>query len=334
MKKGEILYARKFPEVRLRRLRRTSSIRKLVQETRLSVNDLVCPLFIQEGLKEPHEVESMPGIFRLPPGHVLKNIESLYELGIRAFLLFGLPKGKDSNGSSAFHSDGVVQRSVELLRKNFSDRIVLISDVCLCQYTTSGQCGIMHNGLVDNDRSLKILGKIAVSHANSGVDFVAPSAMMDGQVRAIRQSLDAANLMDVGIMGYSAKLSSNLYAPFRDAAHSLPFQGDRKSYQMAYTNSKEAMQEISLDSQEGADIIMVKPALPYLDLIYRAKMSTLLPICAYSVSGEYAMVKAAASEGFINEDEVVSEFTTCIKRAGADIIITYHAKKLAELLLE
>ena len=264
---------------------------------------------------------------------MLKNIESLYELGLRAFLIFGLPQAKDTNGSSAFQSDGVVQRSIELLRKNFSDKIVLISDVCLCQYTTSGQCGIMHNGLVDNDKSLKILEKIAVSHANSGVDFVAPSAMLDGQVRVIRQSLDAANFMNTGIMGYSAKLSSNLYAPFRDAAHSLPSQGDRKSYQMAFSNSNEAMQEISLDSQEGADIIMIKPALPYLDLIYKAKLSTLLPVCAYSVSGEYAMVKAAASEGFIDEDEVIREFTTCIKRAGADIIITYHAKKLGELLL-
>lgn len=333
MNKDEKLHARKFPEVRLRRLRRTPSIRQLLQETRLSVNDLVCPLFIQEGLKEPHEVESMPGIFRLPPGRLLKNIESLYDLGLRAFLIFGLPTAKDNKGSSAFHREGVVQRSVELLRKNFSDKIVLISDVCLCQYTTHGQCGIIHNGLVDNDKSLKILEEIAVSHANSGVDFVAPSAMMDGQVRSIRQSLDAANFMDIGIMGYSAKLSSNLYAPFRDAAHSLPSEGDRKSYQMAYTNSEEAMQEISLDSQEGADIIMVKPALPYLDLIYRAKKSTLMPVCAYSVSGEYAMVKAAASEGFIDENEVVIEFATCIKRAGADIIITYHAKKLAELLL-
>lgn len=334
MKRNDNFCSRKFPDVRLRRLRRTASIRELFQETRLSVCDLVCPLFVEDGLREPHEIESMPGIFCLPLDYLVQNVEELSALGLKAFLIFGIPSRKDNSASSAFSSDGIVQRSIELLRNQFADKLVLISDVCLCQYTDHGHCGMIEQGYVDNDKSLQVLSKVALSHAKSGVDFVAPSAMMDGQVCTIRKALDASEFNDVGIIGYSAKFSSNLYTPFRVAAQSRPSYGDRKSYQMAYTNAQEAMQEINLDIEEGADAIMIKPAIPYLDLIYRAKASTLVPICAFSVSGEYAMIKAGASEGHVDENEAVTEFITCIKRAGADIIITYHARKMAELLLD
>ncbi len=334
MTRNDGFSGRKFPEVRLRRLRRTASIRELFQETRISVRDLVSPLFVSEEQKQPQELKSMPGIFSLPAESLVQNVEDQYELGIKAFILFGIPTKKDRGGNSAFKRDGIVQRSVDLLRKQFSDSIVIITDVCLCQYTSQGHCGILERGTVNNDKSLEILSRIAVSHAESGVDFVAPSAMMDGQVSSIRQALDTSGLNNVGIIGYSAKLSSILYSPFREIADSSPHEGDRKSYQMAFTNAEEAMQEIFLDIEEGADAIMIKPALPCLDLIYRARQSTLVPVCAFSVSGEYAMLKAAAGEGYIDENEAIPEFITSIKRAGADIIITYHAKKMAELLLE
>jgi porphobilinogen synthase len=323
---------RRFPKVRLRRLRRTASIRELFQETRLSVRDLVSPLFVSERLKQPTELESLPGIFCQSAEGLVQYVEDLYGLGIKAFIIFGIPSKKDIIGNSASRPDGIVQKSVDLLRKQFSDSIVIISDVCLCQYTTHGHCGILENGVVSNDKSLEILSKIAVSHAQAGVDFVAPSAMMDGQVSSIRKALDTSGLNHVGIIGYSAKFSSVLYSPFRDIADSSPHAGDRKSYQMPITNSEEAMQEIFLDIEEGADAIMIKPALSCLDLIYRARQSTLVPVCAFSVSGEYAMLRAAAIEGFIDENEAIPEFITSIKRAGADIIITYHAKKMAELL--
>jgi porphobilinogen synthase len=321
-----------FPRVRLRRLRRTTAIRDLLQETRLSVKDLVCPIFIQEGIDEPKEIELMPGIFRIPLKNLVKNIQELYDLGVKTFLIFGIPKSKNDKATSAYRIDGIVQKSVKTLRQNFGEKIVTITDVCLCQYTSHGHCGIIKNNVANNDESLKVLAKIATSHAEAGTDFVAPSAMMDGQVKKIRKALDNNNFNNVGIIGYSAKLSSNLYTPFRDASHSTPEFGDRKSYQMPFHNTNEALHEIMMDVKEGADIIMIKPALPYLDLIYKTRQATLLPVCAYSVSGEYSIVKAGALEGWVNEDEVVMEFTTCIKRAGADIIISYHTRKIAEIL--
>ncbi|MDW0234743.1 MAG: porphobilinogen synthase [Nitrososphaeraceae archaeon] len=321
-----------FPKVRLRRLRRTPAIRDLLQETRLSVKDLVCPVFIQEGIDEPKEIELMPGIFRVPLKNLDRNIQELYDLGLRSFLIFGIPKIKNDKATSAYSKDGIVQQSVKSLKQNFGEKIVTITDVCLCQYTSHGHCGIIKNKVADNDTSLKVLDKVATSHAEAGVDFVAPSAMMDGQVKSIRNALDNANFINVGIIGYSAKLSSNLYTPFRDASHSTPEFGDRKTYQMPFHNTNEALQEIMMDVREGADIVMIKPALPYLDLIYKTRQSTLLPVCAYSVSGEYSIVKAAAMEGWVNEDELVMEFMTSIKRAGADIIVSYYAKRVGELL--
>jgi porphobilinogen synthase len=321
-----------FPKVRLRRLRRTTAIRDLLQETRLSVKDLVCPIFVQEGIDEPKEIELMPGIFRIPLKDLIKNIQDLYDLGVKTFLIFGIPKSKNDKATNAYRIDGIVQKSVKTLRQNFGEKIVTVTDVCLCQYTSHGHCGIIKNNVANNDESLKVLAKIATSHAEAGTDFVAPSAMMDGQVKKIRKTLDNNNFNNVGIIGYSAKLSSNLYTPFRDASHSTPEFGDRKSYQMPFHNTNEALHEIMMDVKEGADIIMIKPALPYLDLIYKTRQTTLLPVCAYSVSGEYSIVKAAALEGWVNEDELVMEFTTCIKRAGADIIISYHTKKIAEIL--
>ncbi|MDW0213334.1 MAG: porphobilinogen synthase [Nitrososphaeraceae archaeon] len=321
-----------FPKVRLRRLRRTPAIRDLLQETRLSVKDLVCPVFIQEGIDEPKEIELMPGIFRVPLKNLDRDIQELYDLGLRSFLIFGIPKIKNDKATSAYSKDGIVQQSVKSLKQNFGEKIVTITDVCLCQYTSHGHCGIIKNKVADNDTSLKVLDKVATSHAEAGVDFVAPSAMMDGQVKSIRNALDNANFINVGIIGYSAKLSSNLYTPFRDASHSTPEFGDRKTYQMPFHNTNEALQEIMMDVREGADIVMIKPALPYLDLIYKTRQSTLLPVCAYSVSGEYSIVKAAAMEGWVNEDELVMEFMTSIKRAGADIIVSYYAKRVGELL--
>lgn len=321
-----------FPKVRLRRLRRTPAIRDLLQETRLSVKDLVCPVFIQEGIDEPKEIELMPGIFRVPLKNLDRDIQELYDLGLRSFLIFGIPKIKNDKATSAYSKDGIVQQSIKSLKQNFGERIVTITDVCLCQYTSHGHCGIIKNNVADNDTSLKVLDKVATSHAEAGVDFVAPSAMMDGQVKSIRNALDNANFINVGIIGYSAKLSSNLYTPFRDASHSTPEFGDRKTYQMPFHNTNEALHEIMMDVREGADIVMIKPALPYLDLIYKTRQSTLLPVCAYSVSGEYSIVKAAAMEGWVNEDEIVMEFMTSIKRAGADIIVSYYAKRVGELL--
>jgi len=321
-----------FPKVRLRRLRRTPAIRDLLQETRLSVKDLVCPVFIQEGIDEPKEIELMPGVFRVPLKNLARDVQELYDLGLKTFLIFGIPKIKNDKATSAYSKDGIVQQSVKSLKQNFGEKIVTITDVCLCQYTSHGHCGIIKNNVADNDTSLKVIDRVATSHAEAGTDFVAPSAMMDGQVKSIRNALDSANFTNVGIIGYSAKLSSNLYTPFRDASHSTPEFGDRKTYQMPFHNTNEALQEIMMDVREGADIVMIKPALPYLDLIYKTRQSTLLPVCAYSVSGEYSIVKAAALEGWINEDEVVMEFMTSIKRAGADIIVSYYAKRVGELL--
>lgn len=321
-----------FPIVRMRRLRKSAAIRDLFQETRLSVRDLVYPVFIQDGIKTPVSIESMPNIQRIPLSGLTGEIQEVIDLGIRGVILFGIPSHKHDTGSSAYSNRGIVQRSVEFVRKNFGERIAIITDVCLCQYTTHGQCGIVTNDSVDNDRSIEILARVALSHAEAGVDIVAPSAMMDGQVGHIRHLLDENGFSDVAIMSYSAKHASALYTPFRDASSSSPRSGDRTSYQLPFWNTREAIREIELDIREGADMIMIKPAIPFLDLIYQARKYTHLPICAYSVSGEYSLIKAAAAEGWIDEEKVMTEFLTSIKRAGSDIIITYHAKKMAALL--
>jgi porphobilinogen synthase len=321
-----------FPVTRLRRLRKTPAIRDLLQETHLSVTDLICPIFVQEGITSPQSVMSMPDIQRIPLSSLVNVVEKILKSGIKALILFGIPHLKDKRAQAAYNDDGIVQQSIETIRRHFSDRIVIITDVCLCQYTTEGHCGIMLKKKIDNDVSIKILAKVALSHAQAGADIVAPSAMMDGQVAAIRSSLDNTGFSDVAIMGYSAKHASPMYAPFRDAAHSSPSYGDRKAYQMPFTNPREALREIQADINEGVDMVMIKPALPYLDLIYQARKHTNLPICAYSVSGEYALVKAAAGEGWIDEGAVVTELLTSIKRAGADMIITYHAMKMADML--
>ncbi|AIF83448.1 porphobilinogen synthase [Candidatus Nitrososphaera evergladensis SR1] len=324
-----------FPDVRLRRLRKTPAIRDLFQETHLSVKDLIAPIFVEEGLKKPQDIGSMPDIKRLPLSSLSKEVEELSDLGVRAIILFGLPAEKDDKGSQAFADKGIVQKSVEQVRKHFGDKIAVITDVCLCQYTSHGHCGIViDGGKIDNDSSASTLGRVAVSQARAGADIVAPSAMMDGQVRAIRSALDDAGFSDTAIMSYSSKQASPLFAPFRDAAHSAPEFGDRKTYQMPFTNPRESMREIEQDISEGVDAIIIKPAIPNLDLIYQASEATSLPICAYSVSGEYALIKAAAMEGWIDENAVMTEFLTGIKRAGADMIITYQAKKMAKLLSE
>jgi porphobilinogen synthase len=256
----------------------------------------------------------------------------MIELGISAIILFGLPLHKKANAESAFDHSGIVQKSIELLRKQFGSKLAIITDVCLCQYTSHGHCGLVENKIIDNDKTIEVLARVAVSHASAGADIVAPSAMMDGQVQALRIGLDDAGFSDVAIMGYSAKQASPLYAPFRDAAHSAPEFGDRLTYQMPFSNAREAMREIETDIAEGVDIVMIKPAIPYLDLVYAARQNTHVPICAYSVSGEYALIKAAAMNGWIDENAVMTEFLTSIKRAGADMIITYQAKKMAQVL--
>ncbi|HZA08007.1 MAG TPA: porphobilinogen synthase [Nitrososphaeraceae archaeon] len=322
-----------FPTVRLRRLRRTAAVRDLLQEIHVSVKDLICPLFVQEGSKKPQIIESMPEIQRMPLSKIIDEVQAISDLGIKAIILFGIPSNKDNIGTSAFNDKGIVQQSVELIRKHFGDKIAIISDVCLCQYTAHGHCGIVMDKKVDNDSTIDTLAKVALSHARAGVDIVAPSAMMDGQVTTIREGLDEAGFTDIAIMGYSAKHASSLYAPFRDIAHCAPEFGDRLTYQMPFSNVREAIHEIYMDINEGIDILMVKPAVPYLDIIYQAKSNTTLPVAAYSVSGEYALIKAAASEGWVDENALMKEFLTSIKRAGADMIITYHAKKMADLLL-
>ena len=332
MRKSNYNNINSFPNVRLRRLRTTPAVRDLLQETRLSPKDLIAPIFVQEGLKKTEQITSMPDIQRLPVSKLVSEVDRTLDLGIRAVILFGLPLHKDADATSAFDACGIVQRSIELLRKHFGKKVAVVTDVCLCQYTSHGHCGLVVNKKIDNDKSVDTLAKVAVSHAMAGVDIVAPSAMMDGEVQALRKGLDNAEFTDVAIMGYCAKQASPLYAPFRDAAHSAPEFGDRRTYQMPFSNAREAMREVETDIAEGVDIIMIKPAIPYLDLVYNARQATNLPICAYSVSGEYALIKAAAINGWIDENAVMTEFLTSIKRAGANMIITYHAKKMAELL--
>ncbi len=321
-----------FPKMRLRRLRKSEAIRDLLQETHLSIKDFVVPLFVQEGIDEKIEIESMPGIFRFPLGSILKEVQEIVSLGIKAVILFGIPSKKDDFGYNSFDPNGIVQQAIKIIKDTFGDKLVVITDVCLCQYTSHSHCGLIKDNRIDNDRTLNTLAKIALSHAKSGADMVAPSAMMDGQVKTLRDVLDENNYQDILIMGYSAKQASSFFSPFRDAAHSLPSFGNRHSYQMPFTNSREAHREIISDVEEGADIIMIKPAIPNLDLIYSAKQNSFHPIAAYSVSGEYSMIKAASLNNWIDESSAIIELQTAIKRAGADIIISYHAKKMAEII--
>jgi porphobilinogen synthase len=320
-----------FPTTRLRRLRRTSALREMFRETTLSVSDFIYPLFIVEGDNIRNEISSMPGQFQLSIDQAVRECEELQRLGINSVILFGIPNEKDEAGSGAYAGDGIVQKTLRAVKAQFPD-LVVITDVCLCEYTSHGHCGVIENSDVDNDRTLKLLVKEAVSHAECGSDIIAPSDMMDGRVGAIRQALDEKGYTQIPIMAYSAKYSSAFYGPFREAAESAPQFGDRKSYQMDLGNSDEAMREIALDIQEGADMVMVKPALSYLDVIRRAKDNFGLPVAAYNVSGEYSMIKAAAERGWLDGEKVMLETLTSIKRAGADVIITYFAKDVAKLL--
>ena len=323
-----------FPSLRLRRLRKSTKLRDLVRETHLNVNDLISPLFVKEGIDKPEPIDAMPGQFRLPLKKVSDEIERVVSLGIPAIILFGIPENKDDTASSASNSDGIIQNTIRTIKDEFKNDLVIISDLCLCQYTNHGHCGIVSNGKILNDKTLIELQKIAISYAKVGADIIAPSGMMDGQVQAIRKALDESKFYNTSILAYSAKFSSSFYGPFRDAADSAPSFGDRRSYQMDYANSNEAMREVLLDIEEGTDIIMVKPALAYLDLIYQVKTTYGLPTAAYSVSGEYSMIKAASEKGWINERAIVIEIMTAIKRAGADMILTYYAKDIAKWLNE
>lgn len=343
-----------YPYYRPRRLRQNENLRRLIRETHLSVDNLIAPYFVVEGRDIRSPIQSMPGVHRLSVDNLLKEAAILKKLKIPAILLFGIPKTKDESGALAYDEEGVTQRAVREIKKKAGD-LVVITDVCLCSYTSHGHCGVikkspqskvhsrrskdnndgrwtMGYGLIDNDATLEILGKIAASHARAGADLVAPSAMMDGQVKVIREALDAEEFVQVGIMAYSAKYASSFYGPFREAMASAPEFGDRKSYQMDSANVEEALREIKLDIEEGADCVMIKPALGYLDVISKAKDRFNLPIAAYNVSGEYSLVKAAAKAGWIDEKKAVLEILTGIRRAGADMIITYYAKEVANWL--
>jgi porphobilinogen synthase len=321
-----------FPQTRLRRLRKTGVLRDLVRETELSPSRLVYPLFIEHGLDRRTPIEAMPGIDRLSINHAVEEAGEVHGLGVPAVLLFGIPAAKDEEGSGAWDDEGVVQLAVRAL-KDAHPELVVMTDVCLCEYTSHGHCGRLRpDGTVDNDSSLELLARTAVSQARAGADVVAPSDMMDGRVGFIRSALDEDGLPDTPIVAYSAKFASAFYGPFREAADSTPAFGDRRSYQMDPANAREAVREAVLDVEEGADVVMVKPALPYLDVIRAVREAVRLPVAAYNVSGEYAMVKAAAAAGHIDESAVVLEALTGIRRAGADLIITYHAKDVASWL--
>ena len=320
-----------FPVTRLRRLRRSAAVRDMFRETVLRKEDFIYPLFIVEGEKVKKEISSMPGQFQMSVDNILRECEELRDLGITSILLFGIPAEKDEVGSGAYDEHGVIQKALREIKKHFPDLIV-ITDVCLCEYTSHGHCGVVEDGYVQNDATLELLAKEALSHAQSGADIIAPSDMMDGRVAAIRRILDGNGFTDTPIMAYSAKYSSAFYGPFREAAESAPQFGDRKTYQMDFGNADEAMREIAQDIAEGADIVMVKPALSYLDVIRRTKENFNMPIAAYNVSGEYSMIKAAAEKGWLDGEKVMLEVLTSIKRAGADVIITYFAKEAARIV--
>jgi porphobilinogen synthase len=320
-----------FPELRLRRLRKSEALRSLVRENHVDVGDLIYPLFVVEGRGIKKEIESMPGVFHFSVDRLAKEIAELDRLHIPAVILFGVVNDKDEVGSGAYHPKGVIQQAIRTIKKTAPDMLV-VTDVCLCEYTNHGHCGVICDGFVDNDKTLPLLAKMALSHAQAGADIVAPSDMMDGRVKAIREDLDKNGFDTIPILAYSAKYASAFYGPFREAAGSAPQFGDRKSYQMDPSNAREAMREIEQDIKEGADIVMVKPALSYLDVIRLAREKFNYPLAAYNVSGEYAMVKAAAKLGWVDEKRVIFEILGSIKRAGADLILTYHAKQVAEWL--
>jgi porphobilinogen synthase len=320
-----------FPDYRPRRMRQNDAFRRMIRETQLSVNDMIMPLFVVEGKGIKNPIPSMPGQFQLSSDHLVKFAQEAYDLGIPAIILFGLPKSKDPLGTQAYAKNGVVQRTIREV-KNKVPELSIITDVCLCAYTDHGHCGIVEGQRIDNDASLDLLARTAVSHAKAGADMVAPSDMMDGRVTEIRGALDEENLSHIPIMSYAAKYCSAYYGPFREAADSAPQFGDRRTYQMDPANSQEAIRETAMDVEEGADVVMVKPALPYLDIICRIKDEFDLPVAAYNVSGEYAMIKAAEQLGWMDGQRVMMETLTSIKRAGADMILTYFAMEAAKQL--
>lgn len=322
-----------FPARRMRRLRRTEGLRRLTRETALDPADFIFPLFVSEVISEPTPISSMPGQYQWPVSEMARRAEELAELGVGAALLFGVPERKDELGSSGWDDQGPVQRAIRAM-KAAAPELVLVTDVCMCEYTSHGHCGLVRDGEVQNDETLELLTREALSHAAAGADIVAPSDMMDGRVAALRAGLDAAGFSATPILAYSAKFASVFYGPFREAADSAPQFGDRRAYQMDPANGREALREVELDILEGADMVMVKPALPYLDVLARVRDRWDLPIAAYNVSGEYAMIKAAAAHGWLDERRATLEALTSIKRAGADMIITYHAMEAARWLAE
>ena len=317
-----------FPTTRMRRLRGTSAVRDMVRENRLSLDDLIMPLFVVEGLSEREEISSMPGQFRFPVDGLVEECRRLVDIGLRAVILFGIPAEKDPEGSGAWAEEGIIQQAVRAIRTSVPD-LYVITDICLCEYTSHGHCGMIEGHRVLNDPTLELLGRTAISHANAGAQMVAPSDMMDGRVGAIRGALDREGMTETPIMSYAAKYASAYYGPFRDAAESAPQFGDRRAYQMDPANLREALREVELDLEEGADIVMVKPALAYMDVINAVRWSCKAPVAAYNVSGEYSMVKAAAANGWIDEERVVLETLTGMKRAGADLILSYHSPEVA-----
>ncbi len=322
-----------FPTIRMRRTRQNERLRGLVRETHLNVEQLIYPLFIAEDLAEPRPINAMPGIMQRPLEYLGREMERIASLGIPAVLLFGIPAEKDEGGSQAYAEQGIIQQAIRRIKAETPD-VLVITDVCLCEYTSHGHCGVIHNGTVQNDESLKLLADMALSHVEAGADLVAPSDMMDGRVAAIRRTLDEHNFSAIPIMAYSAKYASGFYGPFREAAGSAPQFGDRRSYQMDPANVREALREVDLDIAEGADIVMVKPALAYLDVIRQVRDHCDLPLAAYNVSGEYSMIKAAAQNGWIDEQRITMEVLTGIRRAGADMIISYFAPDVAAWLRE
>lgn len=323
-----------FPEVRMRRLRRTQNIRNMVQEVQLNMNDYIYPIFVIEGQDIKNEIPSMPGIYQFSLDHLLEEVQRAVDAGVIAIMLFGIPAKKDECGSEAYNDDGIIQQAVRLVRTHYPE-LVISTDVCMCEYTSHGHCGLIKGETVDNDSTLELLAKIAVSHAKAGADILAPSDMMDGRIGVIRDALDEAGYKNVIIMAHAVKYASSFYGPFRDAAESAPHFGDRKSYQMdPASGTRQALAEIALDVEEGADMVIVKPGLPYLDLVSAAYENTLVPVVAYNVSGEYAMVKAAAQNGWIDEKAIVMEMMLAFKRAGAKMVITYHAIDIGNWLKE
>ena len=320
-----------FPQYRPRRLRANETIRRMVRETTLSPDNFIYPMFVTHGKGVRKEISSMPGNYQQSVDNLVKDCEEVHGLGIPAVILFGIPEHKDEMGTEAYSDEGIVQHAIKAIKNKLPDLLV-ITDVCMCEYTSHGHCGIIKNGQVQNDATLELLAKEALSHAKAGADMVAPSDMMDGRVGAIREVLDDEGFENIPIMAYAAKYASGFYGPFREAAESTPQFGDRRSYQMDPSNGREALREVELDIEEGADIVMVKPALSYLDIISQVKQEFNMPVAAYNVSGEYSMIKAAAKLGWIDGDRVMMEVLTSIKRAGADMILTYHAKEAAKLL--